>query len=64
MADPVPEVHEAHQFVYHYTSRGGLEGIINTQTLFATDYRYLNDTSEIEHMRTALIGNLQQVVKS
>ena len=64
MADPIPKVHEEYPLVYHYTSRAGLEGILTTQTLFATHYRYLNDTSEIQHMRKALIGNLQHVIKS
>ena len=64
MADPIPKVHEEYPLVYHYTSQAGLEGILTTQTLFATHYRYLNDTSEIQHMRTALIGNLQHVIKS
>ena len=63
MADRVQEIHQKHPFVYHYTSRAGLEGILTTQTLFATHYRYLNDRSEIEHMRTALIRNLQHVMK-
>jgi hypothetical protein len=64
MVDPVPQVHEVYPYIYHYTSRDGLKGILNTQTLFATHYRFLNDTSEIEHMRTALTGNLQHFVKS
>ena len=64
MAEPIPEVHEEHPFVYHYTSRAGLEGILSTQTLFATHYKYLNDTSEIHQMRKPLIGNLQHFIKS
>lgn len=64
MAESIPQVHEEYPFVYHYTSQAGLEGILSTQTLFATHYRYLNDTSEVEHMRTALIKNLQRFIKS
>ncbi len=64
MAEPIPEVHEEYPFVYHYTSRAGLEGILSTQTLFATHYKYLNDTSEIRQMRKPLIGNLQHFIKS
>ncbi len=64
MAEPIPEVNEDHLFVYHYTSRAGLEGILSTQTLFATHYEYLNDTSEIRQMRKPLIGNLQHFIKS
>jgi hypothetical protein len=64
MADPTAEVYEAHPFVYHYTDRAGLEGILSSQTMFATHYRHLNDTSEIEHMRSALIRNFQHCIKA
>jgi hypothetical protein len=32
--------------LFHYTTAEGLEGIIRSQTLRATHYRYLNDTDE------------------
>lgn len=32
--------------VFHYTHSAGLLGILQSKTLFATDYRYLNDVSE------------------
>ena len=64
MADRVQEIYQKHPFVYHYTDRPGLEGILSTQTLFATHYRYLNDTSEIQHIQTALIRNLQHILKT
>lgn len=31
---------------FHYTDKNGLEGILRTQELWATDYRYLNDEKE------------------
>jgi Protein of unknown function (DUF2971) len=37
------------QPLYHYTDSGGLVGILESQTLRATDARYLNDALEIEH---------------
>ena len=52
------EVHEAHPEIYHYTTRQGLTGIFDTQTLWATHYSALNDTSEIRHMRDTLVENL------
>src|SRR5262245_36853701 len=32
--------------IFHYTSTAGLLGILSSETLFATDYRFLNDASE------------------
>src|SRR5262245_39979140 len=37
--------------LYHYTGIRGLKGIINSQTLWATHYRYLNDTEEVTLFR-------------
>jgi hypothetical protein len=34
--------------LYHYTSRDGLSGIIAAQKIWFTDYRHLNDDTEIE----------------
>jgi DUF2971 family protein len=38
---------DEHPELFHYTTAGGLEGILGTQTLWATHARYLNDTSEM-----------------
>jgi hypothetical protein len=37
--------------VFHYTDTGGLLGIVSSETLFATDYRFLNDSSEMGMIR-------------
>ena len=34
--------------LYHYTSAHGLEGIISNTNLWATDYRFLNDSREMK----------------
>lgn len=34
--------------LYHYTDWGGLQGILKRQRLWLTEYRHLNDTSEIK----------------
>jgi hypothetical protein len=34
--------------VYHYTDAAGFEGIVRNQCLGATDYRFLNDRTEIK----------------
>lgn len=48
------KVWEDHPELYHYTNRNGLEGIINSQTLFATHYAFLNDAEEIVRFKRAL----------
>jgi hypothetical protein len=35
--------------LYHYTDATGIEGIFKTQQLWFTDYRHLNDPSELRH---------------
>jgi hypothetical protein len=35
--------------LYHYTNESGLKGIIENQTIWFTDYRHLNDPSELVH---------------
>jgi hypothetical protein len=35
--------------LYHYTSLTGLEGILSSGSLWATDIRYLNDAAEMQH---------------
>ena len=34
--------------LYHYTTRGGLEGIVVTQQIWFTHFRHLNDPQEVE----------------
>lgn len=40
--------------LWHYTTAEGLKGILYDQTLWATDYRYLNDESEITYSKTII----------
>lgn len=40
--------------LWHYTTLNGLEGIIYSQSLWASDYRYLNDSSEILYSKFIL----------
>jgi hypothetical protein len=35
--------------LYHYTDASGLKGIIESETIWFTDYRHLNDPSELTH---------------
>ena len=41
--------------VFHYTGASGLLGILETDSLFATDYRYLNDSSEGQVVKELLL---------
>jgi len=40
--------------LYHYTNRTGLVGISTDRTLWATDIRFLDDTSEVRYSRELL----------
>jgi hypothetical protein len=35
--------------LYHYTTFTGLVGIVNSQVLWASDIRYMNDSAELKH---------------
>jgi hypothetical protein len=58
MPKPLPDE------LYHYTGIDGLKGIINSQTLWATHYRYLNDTEEVTYFRDKLPDFLRPVFKN
>ena len=45
--------------VFHYTDAAGLLGILRSESLFATDYRYLNDTAERGVIRELLMPILE-----
>jgi hypothetical protein len=48
--------------VFHYTSAAGLIGIFENDSLFASDYRYLNDSSEGRVIRDLLLPVFQAEV--
>lgn len=50
--------------LYHYTSYTGLKGIIKSQELWLTDYRDLNDTSEIKNSLEQIEELIKNVTKS
>jgi hypothetical protein len=43
--------------VYHYTDAAGLLGMLSTGRIWATEYRFLNDRTEVEHTR-ALVKSI------
>lgn len=58
----MPEVYDAHRFLHHYTDLPGLQGILESRTLWATHYKDLNDFSEVRHMREFLVGSAYPIV--
>lgn len=55
---------EEHPELFHYTNATGLVGIIQSQTLWATHYAYLNDSEEIElFLKHGLRNPLREVTK-
>lgn len=49
------KVSALHSTLHHYTNWEGLEGILKSQSLWATFYKDLNDLTEFEHLRDFLI---------
>lgn len=52
------EVLAAYPSLYHYTDRGGFEGILKSRSLWATFYKDLNDTQEVNMLRAPLVEAL------
>ncbi len=44
--------------LWHYTNLEGLMGILSNQALRATDYRFLNDSSEVMYSKTIVLSAL------
>lgn len=53
---------EAFPELFHYTNITGLEGILRSQTIWATHPAFMNDTSELTIFREFLLGILQPVI--
>ena len=41
--------------IFHYTDAGGLVGILKSKCLFASDYRYLNDSTEVSLIKKHIL---------
>lgn len=57
------KVSEEYRKLYHYTTWEGVQGILQTQTLWATNYRFLNDYSELVLIRDKLIDSVVPIAK-
>lgn len=49
------KISECYEKIYHYTTWDGLCGIIETQSLWATNYKFLNDFSEVTLFKNKLV---------
>ena len=61
MAIPLSPLAKLHPTLFHYTTAQGLEGILKSQTLWATHFAYLNDTSEFREIRHPLHDLLRPI---
>ena len=48
--------------VYHYTDTQAFKGVIEKAALWATDFRYLNDSGELVYTWAAFVKRLEQLV--
>ena len=55
----IPDIPED-TIIYHYTSPEGILGIIESNSLWATDINYLNDSSELRY----IYGLVERIVKA
>lgn len=51
------------RFLYHYTTFAGLKGILETRSLWATDFRYVNDAKEFRHAVDVALSRIQEAKK-
>jgi Protein of unknown function (DUF2971) len=49
--------------VYHYTDTQGFKGVVETAAVWATDFRYLNDSRELVYTWTAFVERLEQLAQ-
>jgi hypothetical protein len=50
--------------LYHYTSLGGLMGIIDSRYLRASDVRFMNDSTELRHTLDLLRRHIERRIRS
>jgi len=50
--------------VYHYTDTQAFKGVIENAALWATDFRYLNDSGELIYTWAAFVERLEKLVKT
>jgi hypothetical protein len=58
LTEPIPK------HLWHYTSYAGLQGIVESKKIYATDVRYLNDRQEFVHAKELAAKLAEEVVDS
>src|SRR5262245_60279436 len=48
---------------YHYAREGGMTGMLETESIWATDYRFLNDTTELTLGEQAIENEIAAVTR-
>lgn len=51
------------QVLYHYTTREGLNGILSTGGVWATNIRFLNDASEYRFPQSNFLQKLREILE-
>lgn len=51
---------EPPKHLFHYTNSFGLKGIIESQAIWATDIRYLNDSNELAHASKIVLDAIEK----
>jgi len=49
--------------LYHYTTADGLKGIVKSKTIWASDYRFVNDATEFSYGLSIFDQTLQRLLK-
>ncbi len=57
------KISEEYNKLFHYTTWDGLLGILKTQSLWATHYRFLNDYSELRLFKEKLVDYVSPIIK-
>ncbi|MEA3011096.1 MAG: hypothetical protein QOJ91_2788 [Sphingomonadales bacterium] len=61
--DTEPQPSDIPDVLYHYTDANGLIGMLRSNEVWATDYRFLNDRSEIAHTRSLVRSLISEEMK-
>lgn len=54
---------ETKRLIYHYTDSAGLIGIIKTSTIWSSDARFLNDSTEIDYCTKEVDDHLKELIQ-
>jgi DUF2971 family protein len=61
LARIAPSLDDLPNVAYHYTTDAGLQGILRSRHIWATDVRYVNDSSEFQYTLSLVADRLSQL---